>query len=212
MSSRPTKTSSTTCGASAACRATSIPSIPASTIRWSASAGRVRRRACPTVGHVLPIMKNALTAWQTGPWFLRDERCYLIPGDSPLGYRLPLDSQPGKATDPYVNPPDPEMAQARWPATPPGGGERRQRPDAGARARRGQGRPGQPGDARLQGVRRLDHPPGHVRRAARRQALHLHAAAEAGGLPRSRRRHRGHRRRMRCRWSWKATSRRPTRA
>jgi hypothetical protein len=46
MSSRPTRTSSTTCGASAACRATSIPSIRASTIRWSASAWpRCSRRA-----------------------------------------------------------------------------------------------------------------------------------------------------------------------
>ncbi len=66
-----------------------------------------------TVGHVLPIMKNAHERWQTGPWFLRSERCYLIPGDSPLGYRLPLDSQPwaAKSDYPYVNPPDAEMAQ-----------------------------------------------------------------------------------------------------
>ncbi|HMV18616.1 MAG TPA: transglutaminase family protein [Rhodocyclaceae bacterium] len=61
------------------------------------------------VGYVLPISINTYTgAWQTGPWFLRDERCYLIPGDSPIGYRLPLDSQPWvTATSyPYVNPPD----------------------------------------------------------------------------------------------------------
>jgi uncharacterized protein (DUF2126 family) len=47
--------------------------------------------------------------WQSGPWFLRGDRCYLIPGDSPVGYRLPLDSQPwvAKADYPYINPPDP---------------------------------------------------------------------------------------------------------
>ena len=38
------------------------------------------------VGHVLPVSRNANdTDWQTGPWFLRQERCYLVPGDSPLG-------------------------------------------------------------------------------------------------------------------------------
>ena len=41
-----------------------------------------------------PIMKNVDNAWQTGPWFLRAERCYLFPGDSAMGYRLPIDSQP----------------------------------------------------------------------------------------------------------------------
>jgi len=49
-------------------------------------------------GHVLPVMRNprpdAQPRWQTGAWFLRGERCYLVPGDSPLGWRLPLDSLP----------------------------------------------------------------------------------------------------------------------
>ena len=46
------------------------------------------------VGHVLPMRARCRrgTRWRTGPWFLRRERCYLIPGDSPMGYRLPLDS------------------------------------------------------------------------------------------------------------------------
>lgn len=66
------------------------------------------------VGHVLPVArfdaKNAgpVARWQTGSWFLRSERCYLIPGDSAMGYRLPLDSQPwAKSSDlPWVHPPD----------------------------------------------------------------------------------------------------------
>jgi uncharacterized protein (DUF2126 family)/transglutaminase-like putative cysteine protease len=59
------------------------------------------------IGYVLPL--NAIEnenphlkgpQWTTGPWFLRDERMYLIPGDSPMGYRLPLDSLPwAKQTD-----------------------------------------------------------------------------------------------------------------
>jgi uncharacterized protein (DUF2126 family) len=59
-----------------------------------------------TVGYVLPLQAHAQTGWSpaqpklggttwtTGPWFFRDERMYLIPGDSPMGYRLPLDSLP----------------------------------------------------------------------------------------------------------------------
>jgi uncharacterized protein (DUF2126 family) len=64
------------------------------------------------VGYVLPVGRNALgTHWQTGAWVLRAERCYLIPGDSPLGYRLPLESLPWvKPSDyPYVHAPDPSQ-------------------------------------------------------------------------------------------------------
>jgi uncharacterized protein (DUF2126 family) len=60
------------------------------------------------VGHVFPIARHPSGGWQTGPWFLRSERCYLVPGDSPLGFRLPLDSQPWAAADdmPYIHAPD----------------------------------------------------------------------------------------------------------
>ncbi|MGQ0511891.1 MAG: transglutaminase family protein [Betaproteobacteria bacterium] len=58
-------------------------------------------------GHVLPVGKNA-GAWTSGEWFLREERCYLVPGDSPLGFRLPLDSLPwaSKADFPFLHAPD----------------------------------------------------------------------------------------------------------
>lgn len=61
------------------------------------------------VGHVLPVSRNADdTGWQSGRWFLRQERCYLVPGDSPLGLRLPLDSLPWTRPEdyPYVSQPD----------------------------------------------------------------------------------------------------------
>jgi uncharacterized protein (DUF2126 family)/transglutaminase-like putative cysteine protease len=63
-------------------------------------------------GAVLPVTRAPSGAWQSGSWFLRSERCYLLPGDSPLGLRLPLDSQPWvtKADYPYVNPPDPTQS------------------------------------------------------------------------------------------------------
>ena len=59
-------------------------------------------------GHVLPIARGP-QGWRTGPWFLRDERCYLVPGDSPIGYRLPLDSQPWVREQdyPWTHAPDP---------------------------------------------------------------------------------------------------------
>ncbi len=66
------------------------------------------------VGYVLPLKRDdkpGLTGprWVTGPWFFRDERMYLIPGDSPMGYRLPLDSLPWVSASqyPYVHAHDP---------------------------------------------------------------------------------------------------------
>jgi uncharacterized protein (DUF2126 family) len=70
-------------------------------------------------GHVLPLARrDDGHGWQSGDWFLRSERCYLYPGDSPLGYRLPLDSQPwANAVDyPYVHPADPSQAFQALPA------------------------------------------------------------------------------------------------
>ncbi len=53
------------------------------------------------------------TRWTSGPWFFRDERMYLIPGDSPMGYRLPLDALPWvSASDyPYHIEQDPHAAR-----------------------------------------------------------------------------------------------------
>jgi uncharacterized protein (DUF2126 family) len=61
------------------------------------------------IGHVLPLARTAADDhWQSGRWYLRDEHCRLVPGDSPLGYRLPLASQPWvKAAEyPYIHPTD----------------------------------------------------------------------------------------------------------
>ena len=65
------------------------------------------------VGYVLPLAKLVEGArWQSGPWPLRGEHCYLVPGDSPMGFRLPLDSLPWvrPADFPHVYPPDPNQS------------------------------------------------------------------------------------------------------
>lgn len=70
------------------------------------------------IGHVLPIARDVVNnTWQSGPWFMRTERCYLVPGDSPLGYRLPLDSQPwvSKGDYPYIHPMDTSITPAELP-------------------------------------------------------------------------------------------------
>jgi uncharacterized protein (DUF2126 family) len=55
------------------------------------------------VGHALPILRaneRAGRPWLSSIWQLRTERLMLIPGDSPMGYRLPLESLPwAKASD-----------------------------------------------------------------------------------------------------------------
>lgn len=43
------------------------------------------------VGYVVPLFPSE-GRWQSSPWTLRDDRLYLTPGDSPIGYRLPLQS------------------------------------------------------------------------------------------------------------------------
>jgi uncharacterized protein (DUF2126 family) len=54
---------------------------------------RVFRQGLETpAGFVLPLAHEG--KWVSKPWFLREERCYLMPGDSPIGFRLPLDSLP----------------------------------------------------------------------------------------------------------------------
>ncbi|TBU71952.1 DUF2126 domain-containing protein [Phytopseudomonas daroniae] len=71
------------------------------------------------IGHVLPLARDTRRAgWRSGCWYLRDEYCRLVPGDSALGYRLPLDSLPWvKAEEyPYVTPADPSQVFAPLPA------------------------------------------------------------------------------------------------
>ncbi|HVZ45842.1 MAG TPA: transglutaminase family protein [Ramlibacter sp.] len=75
------------------------------------------------VGYVMPLQANAGPAlagptWSTGPWFFRDDRMYLIPGDSPMGYRLPLESLPwvSKEDYPYLHEQDPMVQRPSLPA------------------------------------------------------------------------------------------------
>ena len=76
------------------------------------------------VGYALPLKSDAEDkpalagpAWSTGPWFLRDERMYLIPGDSPMGLRLPLDALPwvSQADFPYLVEQDPSAPRGQLP-------------------------------------------------------------------------------------------------
>jgi len=49
------------------------------------------------VGSVLPLRRvidNGARRWQSGKWFFKAGEMFLIPGDSPIGLRLPLDALP----------------------------------------------------------------------------------------------------------------------
>jgi uncharacterized protein (DUF2126 family) len=61
------------------------------------------------VGYVLPLQYGS---WKSGPWPLRGDHMFLLPGDSPAGLRLPLESLPwvSKADFPYDIPSTP------WPS------------------------------------------------------------------------------------------------
>ena len=60
------------------------------------------------VGYALPLRHKA-GQWESGFMFLRRDHCFLIPGDSPMGLRLPLDSIPWAAPAdlPIIALPDP---------------------------------------------------------------------------------------------------------
>jgi uncharacterized protein (DUF2126 family) len=69
-------------------------------------------------GHVLPLRHDG-TGWRSGRWFLREERCYLVPGDSPLGLRLPLDSLPWAREEDLQPESSPDPSLPRAPLPPP---------------------------------------------------------------------------------------------
>jgi uncharacterized protein (DUF2126 family)/transglutaminase-like putative cysteine protease len=76
------------------------------------------------VGYAIPIQRATSPqglAWTSGPWFLRPERLYLTPGDSPMGFRLPLDSLPwvSKTDYPHITGADPSISRPPLPDRPP---------------------------------------------------------------------------------------------
>ena len=47
------------------------------------------------VGCVLPLRRvwwNSEPYWESGEWVVRSEEMFLVPGDSPMGFRLPIQS------------------------------------------------------------------------------------------------------------------------
>ena len=70
------------------------------------------------VGYVLPLRRDgsgSVPRWVSGHWFLRPESLFLIPGDSPMGYRLPLDSLPWVSPSEYPSIHQADLFAAREP-------------------------------------------------------------------------------------------------
>jgi uncharacterized protein (DUF2126 family)/transglutaminase-like putative cysteine protease len=87
---------------------------------------RVFERGLDTpVGLVLPLQRGSGLSgpeWQTGLWMLRGQHLFLLPGDSPVGLRLPLPSLPWVAPSeaPERYPVDPMVNRSRLPVPPRG--------------------------------------------------------------------------------------------
>jgi uncharacterized protein (DUF2126 family)/transglutaminase-like putative cysteine protease len=86
---------------------------------------RVFERGLTTpVGYVLPLQRwNAShrSAWHSERWSTRRGKLFLVPGDSPIGLRLPLEALPHLPKDeyPYYLPADPFAPKAAFPAAAP---------------------------------------------------------------------------------------------
>jgi uncharacterized protein (DUF2126 family)/transglutaminase-like putative cysteine protease len=64
-----------------------------------------------SVGSVLPLRRvasNGTRRWQSGKWFFRPGVMYLIPGDAPVGFRLPLTALPWADPSRIEQPADPD--------------------------------------------------------------------------------------------------------
>ena len=56
----------------------------------------IEQKLGSVVGYALPLRRSVSGSgqWESAPWFFRQEHMFLHPGDSPMGFRLPLDSLP----------------------------------------------------------------------------------------------------------------------
>jgi len=90
-----------------------------------------------TAGYVLPIQRWQARAsgprWRSERWKLRREKLFLLPGDSPVGFRLPLEALPHvpPAQYPYTNIADPTVPRGPLPDLEPS--EPHEKPQAVAR-------------------------------------------------------------------------------
>lgn len=79
------------------------------------------RGVAEPVGFVLPLKRpwwqSKHRPWMSGPWPKRSDKMFLLPGDSPIGLRLPLDTLPWIPVSemPVLQPPDPMMERADLP-------------------------------------------------------------------------------------------------
>jgi uncharacterized protein (DUF2126 family)/transglutaminase-like putative cysteine protease len=73
------------------------------------------------VGIVLPVQRQwwqSQLKWKSGPWPVRPEKLFLLPGDSAIGLRLPIDTLPYTSVNSsqYFSPTDPFASRPSLPA------------------------------------------------------------------------------------------------